>query len=474
MNQQLHKYSVFISSGGSVELRALLDVCVQSTWDAGHAARALLTPAARLGIREEIQQADIIVRLCRRLDDSVRSECFWALDANKPYLLFMLGTEDDRPVAENLLATARDGSAFRLVSADPESLAKDFLITLTQAIRSLDASSSVSFWAEQTLDQCLRNPFWRRFAARANEWATLDWRFNTNAPLKKAAAESFLDLYLDTLSRSSVCRLFFESGSSTAFMSEAFASRLDQGIKWSRLSIETNNILSYMEFILGRSAPVALFPVGPPDRKYGGTFGELMSLSIPPEGAYPISGEAYELMAQLRDHFSKQYSESGLIISTASGFDLTRGSEWIGPHVGSYHNMLFKRALLESGAPVVIVMDEDKLLRPREQSRCFPVCNADFSWYFACQNMPIALACAFRSEERANRVIPDLQYLGLEHLEFSRHGEAPWPIVASNNMFWERRRGWIEEALQRAPQDMCQPHSLTGRATSLRHSKATT
>jgi hypothetical protein len=472
MADRLHKYSVFISSGGTPDCRELQDVCVQSTWDVGHAARALLGPAARLSAREEIDQADIFVRICRTLDEDVHSECFWALDAGKPTLLFVLPPHPDLGQFSRIFGSAPYGSSLREVSKDPSLFAKDYLITLMHAIRCLDAASSIGFWAEQTLDQFLRNPFWRRFAERVNQWATLDWRFNTNAPLKKAAAEYFLDSYLDMLRRSSISRLFFESGSSIAFLSEAFASRLDQGIKWNDLLIETNNILSYMEFVLSRTAPATLYPSGTPERKYGGTFGELMTLPIPSEedpatdearaDMTLVAHKARERMSELRAHFREQYSDFGIIFGATSAIDLARTGQRAGPHVGSYHNMLFKRALLESGAPIVIFLDEDKFRRPFDPRSCFRVCDADFGWDYACLNVPLALVCAFRSEEGAKQVIPQLEYYGLEHLECTHRSEAPWPVIASNNLFWQRRRIWIEEARLRESVEPSRARSSAG------------
>jgi hypothetical protein len=108
--------------------------------------------------------------------------------------------------------------------------------------------------------------------------------------------------------------------------------------------------------------------------------------------------------------------------------------------------MLFKRALLESDAPIVFFLDEDKFRRPFDPRSCFRVCDTDFRWDYACLNVPLALVCAFRSEEGAKQIIPKLEYYGLEHIECSSRNEAPWPIIASNNVFWQRRRIWLEEA----------------------------
>ena len=82
----------------------------------------------------------------------------------------------------------------------------------------------------------------------------------------------------------------------------------------------------------------------------------------------------------LRDHFAEQYTDIGILLGAASGIDLMRGSDRAGPHVGSYHNMLFKRALLESGAPLAVFGDEDKLPRPALSGQYFLVCDDRFQF----------------------------------------------------------------------------------------------
>jgi hypothetical protein len=112
--------------------------------------------------------------------------------------------------------------------------------------------------------------------------------------------------------------------------------------------------------------------------------------------------------------------------------------------------MLFKRALLESGAPLVIFIDEDKIPSEAVPGQCFLVCDEKFPWQFACRNSPIALVCAFRSEERAQTTLTRLEDLGLWRLEQGRKGEAPWPVIISNDVFWNRRQEWLNEALGQA------------------------
>ncbi len=448
MPHDLPSYSIFVSCENDPGLRDLRDACVQVSWDAGHSPKALLSSIGRTDLQRGIQEADLFVRVSSTLDKATTTECFWANDARKPIILLVVGDVGPDGMAQALLKNSVAGSSWRAVSHEPYAFAKDYLVALHHAARVLDAMNSANWSPLQSAELSLRNPFLRRFASRLGQYVTLDSRFYLNVPLKQSAAEFFLDRYFGILRKGPVSRLFFESGSAIAYLSEAFAARIDEERfdQWGAI-IETNNFISDMEFVLSRFQRVSLYPNGRPERRYGGTFGKLGGLSEPAEGAHPIKGSHHELMFEIRAHFAEQYTDLGIIFGAASGIDLSRGTELLGPHVGSYENMLFKRALLESGAPVVIFVDEDKIPRRASPGQCFLVCDDDFSWHYACRNTPLAIVCAFRSEDRAKSVIPDLEYLGFEHLESARHGEAPWPIIASNNLFWNRRQEWLTAAL---------------------------
>jgi len=449
-----HPITFFISHGNDRSLQELRDVCVEMTWQAGHSPRAFLSSLAGKDSRREIERCDVFVRLFADVDETlktVKEECFWAADRQKPILLLAVGECPFEIASKKLLEKVPAGSAIHSVSPEPYVFAKDYLLAMHQVVRLADAASRQGAPSLRSSDLSINNRFWRRFVMRVNQWAVLDSRFNTNAALKQASAEFFWDLYLGILSKGLISRLFFESGSAVAFLSEALAGRLDQVAfaQWGA-QIESNNVISYMEFILSQFGNASLYPSGPPERKYGGTFGELANLSVPAEGDHPITGRAYEWMCHVRDHFAEQYTDLGIIFGAFSGIDLRRGSEKLGPHVGSYHNMLFKRALLESGAPLVVFLDEDKFTPTFTNGQCFCVCDEEFSWPYACRNVPLAIVCAFRSEERAREVLTELEYFGLDHPEKGRLGEAPWPVIASNDLFWRRRQQWRSAALDQS------------------------
>ena len=71
-----------------------------------------------------------------------------------------------------------------------------------------------------------------------------------------------------------------------------------------------------------------------------------------------------------------------LFLATASGVELDPKSPFQGPHVGSYHNRLFKRAILSNSQyhPVILFLDEDKVPSAFIPGKCYSVCDPDFSW----------------------------------------------------------------------------------------------
>jgi hypothetical protein len=444
MDNVVKPLTVFVSSGQvSPELR---DVCLQVSWDAGHSARGLISTVSSLDVRREIQHADILVRICAGPDEATKSQCFWAADSRKPFIVLAVGAKGDLSEFHGLEDCAAEGSQIRAVSEDKFAFAKEYLVALHRAVRVLDADGSRKL--DSSVDprgDAVRSPFLRRLDSRISRFATLHSRFSDNAYLKRKAAEFFLDQYLDLIIEARLPRWFFESGSSIATLTECLTARLPKaGLENTRF--ETNNFLSYLEFILNQQPQVSLYPPGTPDDKYGGTFGDLRSLRSTPVGSHPIRGEAYELVKVIKQHFAEQYGELGLIFGATSGIDFEPRHCHPGPHVGSYENMLFKRALLESNTPLVLFLDEDKLPRPALSDVCYSVCDEDFPWEYACRNTPLALACAFRTESNADKVIRRLEKIGLGDVVRGRQGEAPFPVIAANTLFASQREVWTAMA----------------------------
>jgi hypothetical protein len=294
------------------------------------------------------------------------------------------------------------------------------------------------------------------FVKRLDKFDILSLRIADEVPdLKTAIARYFLDQYLGLLISSGTKTFFFESGSSIAFLSKEFIAYLHDE-KWlqevaGELRIHTNNIITYLDFGLSERVRVELYPYGPPEKKYGATFGALTSLTkLPPskvrehlehrnstprrsDGDY--SDRWQSEVESLATWFRSGYERNGVILMTASGLETDPQHPYHGPHVGSYYNMLFKRSILKSRCPVVMFLDEGKVLaKPFDDDRRFPVCDAIDSWQSACSEVPLALAVPCRSEQALLEVTRILVALGLTFQE-KRKEEGVHLLIASNDKF---------------------------------------
>jgi len=458
MTDRLTEYRILIYAPSGERLEEDREALVAVTWEAGHYARPLGSPPGLLDgklIEESIAATDVLVVLCRHLATGVRMACECAATNQKPILAFALDPLDqtggdsteDFGALESIVHRGARGSFMQPVS-QRERLRSDYLIRLDRLVRVMDKSGSA---AKVQDEMHVPNPFVRKFAQLAQQWQVLNARCEQNADLKRSVAAFILDLYFTRLVGAGVTRWFLESGSSIAYLAESLTAN------WPRLcskieEIETNNILTYLELISAESVRrFSLYPSGRPEDKYGATFGSLRSLTPPVKPAsmgHPIEREARFETDRIRNHFSEQYAQNGIIFAATSGIELDPQSPFQGPHVGSYYNMLFKRAELEAGRekegiPVVILADESKVRCKFEPDKCFPICDRELSWKTVCEEVPLAIACAFRSEKMKDGILSRLQDAGFTHKEVEREGQVPWCTIVSNDRFWAIRSRWI-------------------------------
>lgn len=262
--------------------------------------------------------------------------------------------------------------------------------------------------------QSSRNPFFRRFAERLNQFGKLSGRTRQRDTLKQAAARYLWDLLLPATAIHSVDRVFLESGSSIAYVSAELIERL-QRTGWTqevprRLEIATNNILTYLDFILmqPQQVPVEVHrrPKGEVEMYYGAIFGGLTELTElpPPERPRGLEPRAEKKVHEFRDMFREFLGETGIILMAASGVELSQESPFPGIHVGSYYNKLVKRSLLETGCPVVVVLDEEKFPQKFPPGGCYSVCGPGFEWAEVMREQPVAFIVATSSEPSRERV----------------------------------------------------------------------
>lgn len=440
------KFVVFVSSV-TTEFEKLRQELWELIHKAGHIPvvmeKAPSFPARQLRehIKKEVSDSDIFVfilgqELGRGMDETnssfIADELNTAIDQQIP-IIVLRDTTSGPGLPRNATAEqARIEAEFRKMEAKAHrmpqmiefvreegygGLKEKFAIVLRNVAASLPqggwvkgafydrASEQISLG--QTVSQ---NPFFKRFVKRLRSFRTLSRRTVRSRVQKLAMSEFFWEAFLPRLCECHVKRLFFESGSTIAYLSHEFMQRMKRPWvgKWiseTDLVIDTNNILTYLDFVLAEpnADPVQchLRPPAPADTYYGATFGrELAALNEmwPPMQPRKLSSKAKAACKKLLRMFD--FQSDSLILMTASGLDNSTDG-FRGPHVGSYYNTLMKRVLLESAAPAILVMEESKMFKEFRRGRCFPVCdrNGAASWDNICRTRPLAiLTCAAKDK----------------------------------------------------------------------------
>lgn len=327
-----------------------------------------------------------------------------------------------------------------------ESLYKDALnnFAITNQTKVKGGWIRGSIYEELLIKTAAENPFFREFMTQLNRFDLLSQRCQKNIDLKQTVSEYFLDNFLGKIAERKINRIFFEAGSSIAYLSRTFIRNLQKN--WvsdiiSDIQIETNNILTFLDFVLSARVSIHLFPYGPPELKYGATFGELSRIPehTPLTSPHKLPGSASPTVSKIREHFINTYRNSGILFVTASGIELSPDALFPGPHVGTYYSQLFKRSLLSANCPTVMFLDEQKLKNVFIVGKCFAVFDPDFTWYDFCKDTPFAIAFSARSEvflTETEKILNKIHLTKLTDINEDRFGNIrTWSIILGNQKF---------------------------------------
>ena len=135
--------------------------------------------------------------------------------------------------------------------------------------------------------------------------------------------------------------------------------------------------------------------------------------------------------------YIKGKGEKSLLLATASGLNVHNPEFPLGPHVGSYHNKLFKRSLLLTGLPIVLFVDATKLDAPFRRNHCFSVCDSELLWHDVCQKIPLALCVGSANEDSRKSLIERIGSFGftfIDPLEATTDYQCV-PLLVRNQLF---------------------------------------
>jgi hypothetical protein len=176
---------------------------------------------------------------------------------------------------------------------------------------------------------------------------------------------------------------------------------------------------------------------------YGATYGILKGArrELSPserKARVRLPDDAAKRVQEVTKVIGAELQNNGLILMTTSGIDLDAASPFFGPHVGSYYNMLLKRALLRIGCPKVIFLDESKWGMEFILNNCHAVCDDEMPWQKLKAESPLAIAIAATGVEKREALRESLRTQGFVHQqcgELKAGLRGALPIIATNEPF---------------------------------------
>lgn len=288
---------------------------------------------------------------------------------------------------------------------------------------------------------------------------TLFRRTTKNVHQKARAAEYFAQVYRDRLFDKDLKGVFFESGSSVAFMARAFPPPVWKQLSGQNKHISTNNAFAYLRLWLIEGMACHHFPHGRAEEIYGASYGSLEELAED-----PVEFPPKPLRTSTTDHFvafdqdpESPRKNTSLIFTATSGLQLdhrcsTEGHQHAlpdaflselarcrGPHVGSFRNKVFKRYLYQTGIPLVLVLDEDKIDCPIDVTKCHFVFDDVERWEKVLASAPLALCigCSTANlrqlEKRIREHLPTL-----DRITTTQESKEYSALIATNREFATR------------------------------------
>jgi hypothetical protein len=279
---------------------------------------------------------------------------------------------------------------------------------------------------QEFIDSLTENQFLRDTVTAIRSFDKLYQRTSTNIDTKLRAAEFLAQRYHARMASDETKGIFFESGSSVAFIVKSLPESLWHNIKFGKegepnKQISTNNVLVYLMLWLNKGVPCTQFPWGLPEKTYGASFGPVGVLD-PREPSYEgksLNKRARDAIKNLGEaRLALNRGNTSLIIAAASGLQLSNEHKIVGdegyptpeslksavekcfgPHVGSYNNKVFKRYLYETKLPTILVVDGLKIDSPIDVRKCHFIFDEELTWSEVIADYPLALCIGCRTDD---------------------------------------------------------------------------
>jgi len=291
-------------------------------------------------------------------------------------------------------------------------------------------------------------------------------RASHNSDSKREIARCFRQRYLDRLIRHRVT-LFFESGSTLVYLAKELAPRLSETVRLDEanapnIQICTNNVLAYLLLWLRARVPCTLFPWSPPgEESYGASYGGLESIeSLDPDYSQsPLNDIAKAEIVRLKrlPFTPTSFHRPALLLGSASGIQIgpihrcsfpegmpepvqqdyqRKIDQCYGPHVGSYHNKIFKRFLYDTRLPVIFFLTTDKIDCIINVTSSHFILDSVYPWDAFVRTHPVAFCVASPAKDQGTYQ-KRFEALGCSVIEGSSR--------SSTGVFIARSQAFIDE-----------------------------
>lgn len=301
---------------------------------------------------------------------------------------------------------------------------------------------AIDYKQNNFIESTLNNEFYLATIQRLNEFQKLDARCNVNKIKKEIAAKYFCQKYVE-LFINSKRSIFFESGSSIAYVAKQLSSILSKKILIDtngspNIDIKTNNILAYLQLWLIDRIPTSYYPWGCPEEPYGASYGAITDFGIaksinffdkqPKYTQEPLDDNAVnniDNLIKMPFGISKdclmlgsisgvQFSDDPIIedVESLSESIIQQIKECRGFHVGSYSNKIFKRYMYQTNNPLIIFVDDDKINCSVKPGVCHFVFDKYNTWENFINNYPLAffIGCKKSNMEMIYKTFEDLNF----------------------------------------------------------------